>query len=129
MKLRTRLNLVVAGLTAVFVAVLLAEEIQSTRTSVREEIEAANGVASQLLGRLAVIYSRAGGTDVDIDAIRHVQNAGGEEPEEQDHRKRICRRVEFWAIRCAQIRSVYRCGDVSHDCLGGGPIAKESRPV
>ena len=64
MKLRTRLNLVVAGLTAVFVAVLLTEEIQSTRSSVREEIEAANGVASQLLGRLAVIYSRAGGTEV-----------------------------------------------------------------
>lgn len=64
MKLRTRLNLVVTGLTAVFVAVLLVEEIQNTRDSVREEIEAANGVASQLLGRLAVIYSRAGGTDV-----------------------------------------------------------------
>jgi len=64
MKLRTRLNLVVAGLTAVFVAVLIAEEIQDTRSSVREEIEAANGVASQLLGRLAVIYSHIGGTEV-----------------------------------------------------------------
>ncbi|HEY6924672.1 MAG TPA: ATP-binding protein [Steroidobacteraceae bacterium] len=64
MKLRTRLNLVVAGLTAVFVGVLLAEEIQNTRTSVREEIEAANAVASQLLGRLAFIYSRTGGTEV-----------------------------------------------------------------
>jgi two-component system, NarL family, sensor histidine kinase UhpB len=64
MKLRTRLNLVVSGLTAVFVAVLLTEEIQNTRSSVREEIEAANRVASQLLGRLAVIYSRTGGTQV-----------------------------------------------------------------
>jgi two-component system sensor histidine kinase UhpB len=64
MKLRTRLNLVVTGLTAVFVAVLLTAEIQNTRSSVREEIEAANGVASQLLGRLAVIYSRTGGTQV-----------------------------------------------------------------
>ena len=64
MKLRTRLNLVVACLTAVFVGVLLNEEIQDTRSSVREEIEAANGVASQLLGRLAVIYSRTGGTEV-----------------------------------------------------------------
>jgi two-component system, NarL family, sensor histidine kinase UhpB len=64
MKLRTRLNLVVAGLTAVFVGVLLAEEIQNTRNSVREEIQAANGVASQLLGRLAFIYSRTGGTEV-----------------------------------------------------------------
>ncbi len=64
MKLRTRLNLLVAGLTAVFVAVLLAQEVQSTRSTVREEMEAANQVASQLLGRLAVIYSRVGGTAV-----------------------------------------------------------------
>ncbi|HTT03439.1 MAG TPA: ATP-binding protein [Steroidobacteraceae bacterium] len=64
MKLRTRLNFVVAGLTAIFVAVLITEEIQDTRSSVREEIEAANGVASQLLGRLAVIYSHIGGTEV-----------------------------------------------------------------
>jgi two-component system, NarL family, sensor histidine kinase UhpB len=72
MKLRTRLNLVVAGLTAVFVAVLLTEEIQSTRSSVREEIEAANGVASQLLGRLAVIYSRAGGTEVVLQFLQQL---------------------------------------------------------
>lgn len=64
MKLRTRLNLVVAGLTAAFVIVLLAAEIQNTRASVREEIEAANRVASQLLGRLATIYSREGGSEL-----------------------------------------------------------------
>ena len=64
MKLRTRLNLVVAGLTATFVAVLVIAEIQSTRVSVREEIEAANRVASQLLGRLAAIYSREGGSEL-----------------------------------------------------------------
>jgi two-component system sensor histidine kinase UhpB len=63
MKLRTRLNLVVAGLTATFVVVLVAEEIRSTRLSLREEIAAANRVASQLLGRLAAIYSREGGAD------------------------------------------------------------------
>jgi two-component system, NarL family, sensor histidine kinase UhpB len=72
MKLRTRLNLVVAGLTAVFVGVLLAEQIQNTRTSVREEIEAANGVASQLLGRLAVIYSRTGGTQVVLEFLQQL---------------------------------------------------------
>ena len=54
MNLRTRLNIVVGGLAALFVAVLIAEEIKDTRSSVREEIEAANGVASHLLGRLAV---------------------------------------------------------------------------
>jgi two-component system, NarL family, sensor histidine kinase UhpB len=72
MKLRTRLNLVVAGLTAVFVAVLITGEIQDTRSSVREEIEAANGVASQLLGRLALIYSRTGGTEVVLQFLRQL---------------------------------------------------------
>ncbi|HEY4211471.1 MAG TPA: histidine kinase [Steroidobacteraceae bacterium] len=62
MKLRTRLNLVVTGLTAVFTAVLITSEIRDTRASVREESEAANRVASQLLGRLVAIYSREGGT-------------------------------------------------------------------
>src|ERR1700742_1247089 len=63
MKLRTRLNLVVTGLTAVFTAVLITSEIRDTRASVREESEAANRVALQLLGRLVEIYSREGGTD------------------------------------------------------------------
>ncbi|MGH8258304.1 MAG: ATP-binding protein, partial [Steroidobacteraceae bacterium] len=61
MKLRTRLNLVVAALTAVFVAVLLAEEFQSARASVREEMEAASQVASRLVGQLAAVSSRSGG--------------------------------------------------------------------
>jgi two-component system sensor histidine kinase UhpB len=64
MKLRTRLNLVVAGLTGVFVVVLIAAQIQNTRASVREEIVAANRVAAQLMGRLAGIYSREGGPDL-----------------------------------------------------------------
>jgi two-component system sensor histidine kinase UhpB len=62
-KLRTRLNLVVGGLTALFVVVLCTAQVQTTRASVREEIEAANRVAAQLLGRLATIYSREGGSE------------------------------------------------------------------
>ena len=62
MKLRTRLNLVLTGLMAVFLAVLLADQIRDIRSSVREEIEAANRVAAQLMGTLAVRYSRSGGT-------------------------------------------------------------------
>jgi len=62
MKLRTRLNLIVAGLTAMFVVVLIVAEIEDSRSSVSEEVEAANRVASQLLGRLATIYSREGGS-------------------------------------------------------------------
>ena len=64
MKLRTRLNIVVAGLTGVFVIVLIAAQILNTRASVREEIVAANRVAAQLMGRLAGIYSREGGPDL-----------------------------------------------------------------
>jgi two-component system, NarL family, sensor histidine kinase UhpB len=63
MKLRTRLNLIVAGLTAMFIVVLIYEEIVDTRSSVSEEVEAANRVGSQLLGRLAAIYSREGDSD------------------------------------------------------------------
>ena len=64
MRLRTRLNLVVAGLSATFLMVLIAAEIQNTRASVREEVEAANRVASQLLAQLASIYSNVGGPDL-----------------------------------------------------------------
>jgi len=66
MKLRTRLNLIVGGLTAIFVIVLIAAQIKDTRSSVSEEIEAANRVGAQLLGRLAAIYSREG----DADTVR-----------------------------------------------------------
>jgi two-component system sensor histidine kinase UhpB len=72
MKLRTRLNLIIGALTAVFVGVLLTEEIQNTRSSVREEIEAANVVASQLLGPLAVIYSGSGGTEAAVQLLRQL---------------------------------------------------------
>jgi two-component system sensor histidine kinase UhpB len=72
MKLRTRLNLVVAGLTAMFVVVLIVAEIEDTRSSVSEEIEAANRVGSQLLGRLASIYSRAGGPEVVLEFLQQL---------------------------------------------------------
>src|SRR5580698_2309694 len=73
MKLRTLLNLVVAGLTAAFVMVLILGEFQATRSSIREEIEAANRVAAQLLGRLALIYSAQGGPDL---ALRFLGETG-----------------------------------------------------
>jgi len=73
MRLRTRLNLVVAGLSAAFVIVLIAAEIQSARSSVREEIEAANRVASHLLGQLASVYSDIEGPDL---VLRFLQQLG-----------------------------------------------------
>jgi two-component system, NarL family, sensor histidine kinase UhpB len=72
MRLRTRLNLVVAALSAAFVVVLIAAEIQSTRESVREEIEAANRVASHLLGRLASIYSNIGGPELVLQFLQQL---------------------------------------------------------
>ncbi len=72
MKLRTRLNLVVTGLTATFVIVLIVAEILTARTSVREEIEAANRAASQLLGRLAAIYSREGGPELLLQFLQQL---------------------------------------------------------
>jgi two-component system sensor histidine kinase UhpB len=73
MKLRTRLNMVVAGLTAAFVIVLILSEFTDTRSSIREEIEAANRVAAQLLGRLTLIYSAEGGPEV---ALRFLEQTG-----------------------------------------------------
>jgi two-component system sensor histidine kinase UhpB len=72
MRLRTRLNLVVAALSAAFLIVLIVAEVQSTRTSVREEIEAANRVASQLLGRLAGVYSQVGGPDLVLEFLQQL---------------------------------------------------------
>ena len=69
MKLRTRLHLVVTGLTIVWVIVLVTSEVQVTRARAQEEIEAANQVATQLLGRLVNIYWRAGGTRIVTDFL------------------------------------------------------------
>lgn len=64
MKLRTRLHLVVTGLTIVWVIVLVASEVQLTRSRVREDILAANQVAIQLFGPLVNVYGLIGGTRV-----------------------------------------------------------------
>lgn len=72
MKLRTRLNLVVTGLTATFVIVLISVEMLTARTSVREEVEAANRAASPLVGRLAAIYSRQGGPELLLQFLQQL---------------------------------------------------------
>ena len=72
MKLLTRLNLIVAGLTATFVIVLICAEVADTRSSVSEEVEAANRVGSQLLGRLASIYSREGGPELVLQFLQQL---------------------------------------------------------
>jgi signal transduction histidine kinase len=69
MKLRMRLHLVVTGLTIVWAIVLVASDVQLTRSRIREDILAANQVATQLLGRLVNIYWRAGGTQIVTDFL------------------------------------------------------------
>jgi two-component system sensor histidine kinase UhpB len=72
MRLRTRLNLIVALLSAAFVAVLIAAEIEASRDSVREEIEAAHRVAAHLLGRLASVYSNIGGPELVVQLVQQL---------------------------------------------------------
>src|SRR5690606_17462292 len=69
MTLRMRLNLVVAGLSAAFVAVLLAAEVKSARASIREEITAANRVAAQLLGQLASLERHGAGPELVLEFL------------------------------------------------------------
>lgn len=60
MSLRFKINLIVAMLMLTFVGALIAREIDATRRSVREEVAAANRVATQLLQRVSWVYSRDG---------------------------------------------------------------------
>ncbi|HYB32287.1 MAG TPA: hypothetical protein VED45_02545, partial [Steroidobacteraceae bacterium] len=76
MKPQTRLNLVLTGVTLVFVAVLTAREIRNARASVKEEIEAANRVAAQVVGNLVLTYAATGGTEavqIMLQRLGHVR--------------------------------------------------------
>ncbi len=76
MKLRTRLNIIVAGLSAAFVAILLIADMQRARVSIGEEITAANRVAAQLLEHLASRYAfeeRPGRLAESLDALGRVR--------------------------------------------------------
>ncbi len=58
MSLRTRINLLVASLIALFTAVVIMFQLLDTRRSVREETEAANRVATQLLAYFVETYAQ-----------------------------------------------------------------------
>jgi two-component system sensor histidine kinase UhpB len=55
MTLRLKLHLIVGGLTLLFVIGILGLQVRAMRESVREEVVAANRVAVQMLGRLALL--------------------------------------------------------------------------
>ncbi len=60
MSLRLQINLIIAALMIVFIGALGYQQIEDTRSSVREEIEASNRVATQLLTRVSWVYQEAG---------------------------------------------------------------------
>ncbi|MDB5759680.1 MAG: Histidine kinase [Burkholderia sp.] len=53
-----KINLLLGALTCAALAVFITQEIHTTRSSIREEMEASNRVATQLLGRITAIYAR-----------------------------------------------------------------------
>jgi two-component system, NarL family, sensor histidine kinase UhpB len=60
MSLRLKINLIVAALTMLFAATVLALQLRSLRESVHEEVVAANRVAAQLLQRTVWRYAAQG---------------------------------------------------------------------
>src|SRR5258708_25154366 len=72
MTLRTRLTLALPPFRAPSITLLIPPTVPRTRNSVREEIEAANRVASQLLGRLAGVYSQVGGPDLVLQFLQQL---------------------------------------------------------
>jgi two-component system, NarL family, sensor histidine kinase UhpB len=60
MTLRLKINLLVSLLTLAFVASVLWLQLGNMRASVREEVVAANRVASQMLNRMSFLYASQG---------------------------------------------------------------------
>ena len=55
-----KINLLLGMLTCIALGVFVTQEIHTARSSIREEIEASNRIATQLLVRIAAIYARQG---------------------------------------------------------------------
>ena len=60
MSLRAKINLIVGTVTLLFVGALFGLHLNDMRTSVHEEVAAANRVAAQLLNRTAWGYETGG---------------------------------------------------------------------
>lgn len=57
MSLRLKINLIFVALTILVFSILIAIEMNATRNSVAEEMEASGRIASQLLGRIGSMYT------------------------------------------------------------------------
>jgi two-component system sensor histidine kinase UhpB len=58
--LRLQINLIIAVLMSLFIGTVVYQQIQDTRSSVREEIEGSNQVATQFLTRVSWVYEVSG---------------------------------------------------------------------
>lgn len=58
--LRAQIHWIVGAVTLLFVAVLIAQQLATTRESIKEEVVAANRVAGQLLTRTGWLYAAQG---------------------------------------------------------------------
>ena len=57
--------------------VLIAAQVESAVSSVREETEASNRVAALLLGQIAAVYSTVGGPDLVLQFLLHLGRIRG----------------------------------------------------
>ena len=60
MSLRLQINLIIAVLMSLFIGTVVYQLVQDTRSSVREEIEGSNQVATQLFTRVSWVYEVSG---------------------------------------------------------------------
>src|SRR5688500_6942806 len=60
MSLRLQINVLLTAMMVLFIAALGWQQIDSTRRSVQQEIQAAHRVATQVLTRVSFVYRRAG---------------------------------------------------------------------
>jgi two-component system, NarL family, sensor histidine kinase UhpB len=60
MSLRLQINLIIAVLMSLFIGTVVYQQVQDTRSSVREEIEGSNQVAAQLFTRVSWVYEVSG---------------------------------------------------------------------
>ena len=72
MSLRLQVNLIISVLLGLMASLLVGLQIDNTRRSVRDEVDGANVVASQLLGRVNWVYGYGG-----LDGMREFLNGVG----------------------------------------------------
>ena len=88
MSLRLKANLFFAVLIIIFVSIMMAREINNTRRSVWEEIEAANRVAAQVLGQVGVIYRHSNDKQV-VSFLQQLGRVRANEIEYRDQQQNL----------------------------------------